>query len=198
MKLNILHPARERKGDSPNFAGQPSGLDPEHTAFLREFGRVRLRAIHPEDEERMIDFHKMLSDEDVYLGYFEPLGLGSRTVHEGLAQACVNSADSHTILAELHATASRPARVLAVGRLATTEFPHQAAFASLMGSAVRNTEVPRELLLRLMDVARAYRFHTLAGEFLSADQRSLKICRDLGFKLHAVPEDDLIRVHLSL
>ncbi len=146
----------------------------------------------------MIDFHRMLSDEDVYLGYFEPLGLGSRTIHEGLAQACVNSEDSHTILAELHATASHPVRILAVGRLATTEFPYQAAFAILLGSAGRETEVPRELLLRLMAIARAYRFRTLAGEFLTADQQSLKVCRELGFKLHAVPEDELIRVHLSL
>jgi hypothetical protein len=95
MKLNILPPVRERKRDSPNFACQPSGLDPEYVGFLREYGRVRFRLVNPEDEDRMIDFHKMLAGEDGYLGYFKSLGLNSLTVHDGLAQACVNSEDSH-------------------------------------------------------------------------------------------------------
>ncbi len=49
-----------------------------------------------------------------------------------------------------------------------------------------------------MDIARAYRFRSISGEILIADNTTLDICRDLGFKPHAVPQDDLIRVHQML
>lgn len=194
MKLHILHPTRSRKSDSPNFASVPAPFDPEYTAFLKEFGRVHLRPIRPEDEGRMIAFHEGLSEENAFLRYFEPMPLTLRTVHERLAQVCANTADSYAIVAEVHTTASRPARILGVGRLTTTESPRQAGFALVVRDDVRDTELPQEILKRLMSVARACRFRSLEGEVLMADQMMLGLCRRLGFKLQVVPEDALVRV----
>lgn len=198
MKVNILHPSRVRHLGSPDFATPPPGFLPEHTAILRDYGRVHLRPVQPEDEERMRRFHQELSDEGVYPRYFEPFPTEERTVHERLAQMCTNTPETLATIAEIYETASHPWSILALGRLAATEFPYQAAFAMAMGDRARKTKLPRELLYWMMELARAYRFHSLSGELLFGDTDTLKVCREFGFRLHAVPEDRIVRVRYAL
>jgi acetyltransferase len=186
------------KGDAPNFARKPVSFEPEHTATFKEFGRVKLRPISIEDETEMVEFHESLSEESIYLRYFEHISLDTRTLHERLARVCANSADSFAIVAETFETGRHPAQILAVGRLTTTPTPNKAAFAMLVADRAQDTDLPEALLGRLLAVARAYRFRTLSGELLVADHDTLNLCRGLGFKLHTVPEDGIVRVNCTL
>ena len=198
MTPNILHPILDSKISATNFAAPLSEFDPEHTLFTKDFGRVNLRPISREDEAEMIAFHEGLSPESIYLRYFEHISLDTRTLHERLARVCTNTADSIAIVAETHGTPHTPAQILAVGRLTTTAKPNVTAFAVLISGKAEETQVPLELVRRLMAVARAYHFKTIAGEFLVHDQEALNICRSLGFNLHTVPEDGIVRVQCIL
>ncbi len=154
---------------------------------------------HPADDEPLlVSFHAGLSERSIYLRYFEPLPLGVRTQHERLATVCTNTADSCALVAYIQATASRPERILAVGRLGATESPLEAAFAIVTADDARATELPHELLKWLMHVAEAYGFHSLGGELLLSDERMIGLCREIRFKLHHIPDDTLVRVHRFL
>jgi len=182
--------------DEPtNFAHKPAHLHPEHVVTIHNFGRVKLRPISIEDENGMVEFHQSLSEENIYERYFEHISLDARTLHERLARVCANTADSFAIVAE---SIKNGGEILAVGRLTTTAVVNKASFALLVADRAKDTTLARELLMRLIVVARAYRFQTLGGEFLVADHDALNLCRDLGFRLHTVPEDGIVRVTYSL
>ena len=198
MKLKALHPVVNREASSPNFSYEPSKFDLEHTIYLKKYGRIRLRPIRVNDEARMVAFHEGLSEESIYLRFFEHITLDTRTLHERLAKVCANTAESFAIVAERHETASHPTEVLAVGRLTTTSDPKAAAFALLVSDEAHETILPHELLLRLIEIARAFRFREITGELLVADYDELDLCRKLGFTLHTVPEDGLVKVSLAL
>ncbi|HEX4140180.1 MAG TPA: hypothetical protein VHY09_07515 [Candidatus Methylacidiphilales bacterium] len=182
---------------APNFGSVPLHFDPEETIFLREYDRVKLRPIRRKDEALMIDFHGSLSEESVFLRYFEHISLDTRTLHERLARVCHNTADSLGIVAELPALRG-PSRLLGVGRLTTTATPGTAAFAILISDEAQDTDLPRRMLHRLIEVARAYGFDLLTSELLVADHGMQKLCRRSGFEIHTVPQDGLVDVKLPL
>ncbi|MFM9156435.1 MAG: hypothetical protein ACKOPK_00620, partial [Dolichospermum sp.] len=49
---------------------------------------VIIRPIRPEDEPLMVEFHKTLSTESVYLRYFHLIKLSQRITHERLTRMC--------------------------------------------------------------------------------------------------------------
>ncbi len=198
MNLHILHSTKNRTTNTHSFLSELCQVDPEQGHYVKGYGRVTMRPIRPDDESRMIRFHESLSEESVYLRYFEHISLDTRTLHERLARVCANTADSFAVVAERGGTKERPAEIVAVGRLTTTEIPGAAAFAILVGDEVQNTLLSRSLLKRLISIARAHDFHTLNGELLVADHDTLNLCRAFGFNLHTVPEDGIVRVSCPL
>lgn len=196
--MSTIHSPTGAKAETINFAHKPAGLHPEHSLHLKGFGKVLLRPIQIEDERAMVSFHETLSEESVYLRYFEHISLDTRTLHERLARICANTADSFAIVAEVPPTEHHAAQILGVGRLTTTSTPGKAAFALLIADHAKETTLPHEMLRRLEAVAKAYGFHTLGGELLVADHDNLNLCREMGFNLHTVPEDGLVRVQCKL
>jgi acetyltransferase len=198
MNIHLLHPARARKTEAPSFKPDIDHCDPEQTLYLKEYGRVKLRPIRWDDEPRMIRFHENLSEESIFLRYFEHISLDTRTLHERLNRVCTNTPDSYAIVAERHETAHHAAEILAVGRLTTTDEPTAAGFAMLMSDKAQDTELPRHLLNELIQIARLHGFQTVTGELLVADHGTLNLCRKVGFSLRTIPEDGLVRVNYTL
>ena len=59
------------------------------TEFLSKDGiHFAVRPIQPDDERLMVDFHKRLSEQTVYLRYFGPLRYDVRIGHERLSKLC--------------------------------------------------------------------------------------------------------------
>jgi acetyltransferase len=198
MNLHILHPVKSRTATSPGFLAELSHFAPELVVHLKDHGQIKFRPIRADDEQRMIQFHEALSEESIYLRYFEHISLDTRTLHERLARVCTNTPDSFAIVAERHASGHRPTEIEAVGRLTTSDTPCVAGFAMLINDKFQNTELPRELLKRLIAIARAQGFHTLNGELLVADHDALNLCRSFGFNLLTVPEDGIVLVSYPL
>ena len=198
MKNNLLHPIRNKKTEGPAFPTGPSLRHPHQTVCLKEYGRITLRPIEVEDEPHMVHFHEKLSEESIYLRYFEHMSLDTRTLHERLAWVCRNTEDSLAIVAERPAVSHRAPEIIAVGRLTTTDISGVASFAMLMNETAQRSELPSLLLKRLMVIAHADGFHTLSGELLVVDHDALTLCRSLGFTLQTVLEDGIVCVSHAL
>jgi acetyltransferase len=182
----------------PDFGGRPHRIRLDQAIAVKGYGKLKIRPIRLDDEEEMTRFHAGISEESIHMRYFEYLGLDRRTSHERLVRICTNTPESYAIVIERPANAPRPAAILAVGRLTLTQEPHVATFDTLIVDEEKNSRLGKLLLNRLIKLTRAFGFQVLTGELLVADHDTLNLCRALGFTLHTVPEDGLVRTVLDL
>ena len=183
---------------APDFSGRPGRISLEKIVALKGHGKLKIRPIRLDDEQALVAFHTNISEESVYLRYFEYLGLDRRTAHERLVTICMNTPTSYAVVVERPASASRPQAILAVGRLTTTAEPGVATFDTLIAEDTHAAALGKLVLGQLMKLAKAFGFTLLTGELLVADHDTLNLCRQLGFSLQTLPEDALVRVTYSL
>lgn len=181
-----------------DFAGRPKRINLDQLVAVKGYGKLIIRPIRLDDEQEMIRFHEHISEESIYMRYFEYLGLDRRTSHERLIRICTNTPESYAIVVERPAALHRPASILAVGRLTKTSEPCVATFDTLMTDEEKAPQLGKVLLKRLVKLAHAFGFQVLTGELLVADHDGLNLCRALGFSLQTLPEDGLVRVTLDL
>jgi len=198
MNLHVTHRPKITAVAAPDFTTELDHFDPRQTLHLKKHSTIIIRVILPEDEASMVKFHAGLSEESIYLRYFEHISLDTRTLHDRLARVCTNAKDSFAVVAEKPVTGQHAPEILAVGRLTTTETVGVTSFALLVSDEMQETELPYDLLKRLIMTARAFGFHTLNGELLVADHDALNLCRKFGFTLHTVPDEGIVKVSLPL
>ena len=191
-------PSAPQTSPAPDFCGRPRRINLEQMVAVKGLGKLILRPIRPEDEQEMVQFHQNISDESIYMRYFEYLGLDRRTAHERLVRICMNAPESYAIVVERPAALHRPAAILAVGRLTKTAEPSAATFDTLLTDEAQVTKLAKMLLARLIKIAHAFGFQTLTGELLVADHDALNLCRALGFSLQSLLHDGMVRATLDL
>jgi acetyltransferase len=182
----------------PDFGGRPKRIDLDEMTAVKGHGKLNIRPIRLDNEQEMIRFHEHISEESIYLRYFEYLGLDRRTTHERLVRICTNTPESYAIVVERPAASHRPAAIVAVGRLSKTSEPYAATFDTLMIDEEKAQQLGKVLLRRLIKLAHAFGFQVLTGELLVADHDTLNLCRALGFSLQTLPKDGLVRATLDL
>jgi len=197
MKTLAKAPASPRTR-LPDFGRHPRRVNLNRVETVRGLGKIKLRPIRPDDEPEMVRFHERISEENVYLRYFEYLGLDHRTTHERLVHVCANTPESYALVAERLPEGDRPAEITAVGRLTKTEDPYAASFDTLIADDPHERTIRRMLVGRLVTLAHAFGFRALIGELLIADHDTLNLCRKMGFSLQTLPEDGLVRVTIDL
>ncbi len=171
----------------------------EQIVAVKAYGKLKIRAIRSEDEQQMVRFHERISEESIYMRYFEYLGLNQRVSHERLVRICKNSNESYAIVVvELTETSRYPAAIIAVGRLTTTLEPYVVSFDTLIADQENASELGKVLLHQLVKLARAFGFRILTSELLVSDHDSLNLSRTLGFAVQTLPADGLVRVTLAL
>jgi len=182
----------------PDFSGRPRRINLHQIVAVKGHGKLNIRPIRLEDEQEMIRFHENISEESIYMRYFEYLGLDRRTSHERLVRICTNTPESYAVVVERPTTPQGPAAILAVGRLTQTAEADVADFDLLMANEKKALQLGKVLLKRLIKLAHAFGFRVLAGELLVADHDTLNLCRALGFSLHTFLQDGLVQVILDL
>jgi acetyltransferase len=182
----------------PDFGGRPRRISLDQIAAVKGHGKLNIRPIQLDDEQGMIRFHQLISEESIYMRYFEYLGLDRRTSHERLVRICTNTPESYAIVVERPSSLHRPAAILAVGRLTKTSEAYVATFDMLITNEEKAPQLGKLLLSRLVKLAHAFGFQFLAGELLVADHDTLNLCRALGFSLETLLQDCVVRVTLDL
>lgn len=183
---------------SPDFGGRPWRINLDQLTAVKGYGKLLIRPIRLDDEPEMIRFHERISEESVYMRYFEYLGLDHRTSHERLVRICANTPESYAVVIEWPAAPHHPATILAVGRLTVTLDQYAATFDMLIVDEKKAPQLGKLLLNRLIKLAHFFGFKILTSDLLVADHDTLNLCRSLGFSLQTLPQDGLVRVTLDI
>jgi hypothetical protein len=197
MKTTTISPPSETPDAIPDFSGHPGRFNLDQSIVVKGLGKLKLRPIRLDDENEMIAFHGNISEEGIYMRYFEYLGLDRRTSHERLVRICTNTPDSFAMIVEKIGKGQGRGTIMGVGRLTKMSAPYVAAFDTLVVDEAY-PKLSNVLLKRLVSLAKAFRFHTLEGELLVADHDATNLCRDLGFSVRTMPQDHLVHVTLDL
>jgi acetyltransferase len=110
----------------------------------------------------------------------------------------MNSADSIAHVIERQPGPGQAPEILAVGRLTTTDDPYVAAFALLVRDDMQGHGLDLIMLRRLIVLTRAFGFKLLVDDNLVSNHDLLNLCKKLGFTLHTIPEEGIVRVCLTL
>ena len=147
-----------------------------------------MRPIRPEDEPLIVDFHKTLSQESVYLRYFQNLKLGQRISHERLRRICFIDYDRETALvAERVDGATGRADIVGVGRLSRLHGTDDGEYAIIVSDAFQGKGLGTELLKRLVQIGRREGMKRIVASILPENTGMLKVSERLGFAL--LPKD---------
>ena len=159
----------------------------EGRAPLKMGGEVTIRPIRPEDEPKMVEFHKTLSDESVYYRYAGTLKLDMRVAHERLARLCFIDYDR-----EMALIAEREGKLVAVARLTRLSGTRDGEFALLVSDSMQGQGLGRALLSRLFDVGRDWKLARIVATILPGNVPMRRVCENLGFTFHG--ETDAVKV----
>jgi len=180
----VLH----RKDDRPPpLAICPYPLRFVGKARLKGGAEVDIRPIRPEDEPRMVEFHKTLSDESVYYRYAGMLKLDMRVAHERLARLCFIDYDR-----EMALVAEREGSLMAVARLMRLPGTRDGEFALLVSDAQQGLGLGRALLSRLFEVGRDWKLERIVATILPGNVPMRRVCEHLGFVFSG--ETDAVKV----
>ncbi len=191
-----LHESTAAEAAAPPPAIRPY---PHHYTVRRRLAdgtTVWLRAIRPEDEPMMVEFHHTLSDQSVYFRYFTTLTLAQRTSHARLARLCFIDYDREMAIVAVH-TGAKP-EIIGVGRLCKAHGKNEAEFAVIVADPWQRRGLGTLLLERLVEVARAEKVARLTGTVLRENHGMRAVCAHRGFSEQAMRDDPELQVALAL
>jgi len=91
------------------------------------------------------------------------------------------------------------ARMLGVGRYVINPDQQSCEFALTVADGWQQQGIGRELMLRLMQIARDRGIEVIEGEVLSNNSKMLRLCEKLGFRaVHNPDEPDVVSVRRHL
>jgi acetyltransferase len=186
----VLHEASVSEEKLPQSAVRPYPEQYVSKWILKSGEEVTIRPIRPEDEPKLIEFHKQLSERSVYLRYFQPLKLSQRTAHERLTRICFIDYNREMALVAERSNAAGEKEIVAVGRMSKLHGVPEAELAALVRDGFQRQGLGSELYRQLLQIARAERLHKIHSNMLRENIEMKAICQALGFTLTDGDRDD--------
>ena len=149
---------------------------------------VILRPIVPDDRERLVEFHRQLSDRTIFLRYFYPhrvLG-----VEEVKHLTLLDGRDRAALVVDHDGT------LVAVGRYERLAGSSEAEVAFVVADAFQHCGLGSVLLQRLATVARLAGITTFSADVLTENSKMLAVFRESGFA--TTSSVDCGTVHLQM
>ena len=154
----------------------------KNNSETNDASEVTIRPIRPEDEPLLVAFHGTLSDSSVYLRYFQIQKLDSRVAHERLIRkCCVDYGREIALVAARLDPRTGGHEILAVGRLTRQLGSQEAELGVLVSDRFQGAGLGRELVSRLIDIARAEKIPTIVAHILSENAPMLALARRFHF-----------------
>ena len=178
---------------NPRLAIRPYPNNWEETAEIQSGMRVLIRPIRPTDEALYRGFLEKLSAEDIRFRFLSPRKEFSHSFVARFTQIDYARAMAFVALSEDQQD------LLGVARLAADPDYTRAEYAVIVRSDLKGRGLGWALMHHLIRYADSEGLRDLHGDVLAANERMLKMCRELGFDITADPEDlSLRRVRLKL
>jgi acetyltransferase len=195
----VLHDLNTKEQDVPKPAIRPYPSQYQSQIKLKDGTATSLRPIRPEDESLMISFHQTLSEQTVRQRYMHYIDLQQRTTHDRLKRICYTDYDRELVIVALAKPAKKGAsQIVAVGRLSRVHMANDARFALLVSDAFQNRGLGSQLLVKLIETARAEKIGRVIGDILKDNAGMQHICSKAGFALKDLPEQGLVRAEIAL
>jgi acetyltransferase len=195
----VLHEAEIADENLPQSAIRPYPEQYVSGSKTSSGEEVVIRPIRPEDEPKLIEFHKELSERSVYLRYFQPLKLSQRTAHERLTRICHIDYNREMALVAERVNEQGKAEIIAVGRMSKLHGVPEAELAALVRDGFQGKGLGSELYRQLLQIARDEKLVKVHSNMLRENLEMKSICQTLGFTLSDGDRDDnLILAVLAL
>ncbi|MBV8309233.1 MAG: bifunctional acetate--CoA ligase family protein/GNAT family N-acetyltransferase, partial [Planctomycetaceae bacterium] len=160
---------------------------------------VTIRPIRPEDEPLVVRFDEKLSEDTVYMRYFQTLKLSRRIAHERMIRICFIDFDREmALVAEYKDPQTGEREIIAMGRWSRTYDRSEAEFSLLVRDGFQRRGLGTELLRRLVAIGRDERLHRITAVILPQNQGMLRTCSKLGFHTQLKEPDHLMYSELIL
>jgi acyl-CoA synthetase (NDP forming)/RimJ/RimL family protein N-acetyltransferase len=160
---------------------------------------VTIRPVRAEDEPLMVKFHEGLSDESVYLRYFQKVKLSQRTTHQQLSRVCFLDYDREmALLAELRDSQTGSCRIIAIASLYKLPPKNDGEVAVLISDDYQGQGLGKELIRRLVDVARDEGLPRIVASTMIENASMSAVFQKLGFQVSIDYEEQLINATLML
>jgi len=178
---------------NPRLAIRPYPNNWEETVDIQSSMRVLIRPIRPTDEALYRGFLEKLSVEDIRFRFLSPRKEFSHSFVARFTQIDYARAMAFVALSEDQQD------LLGVARLAADPDYTCAEYAVIVRSDLKGRGLGWALMHHLIRYADSEGLRDLHGDVLAANERMLKMCRELGFDITADREDlSLRRVRLKL
>ncbi|MGD8955887.1 MAG: bifunctional acetate--CoA ligase family protein/GNAT family N-acetyltransferase [Chromatiaceae bacterium] len=157
---------------------------------------ICLRPIRPEDAEIEQDFVQNLSPESKYFRFMQSM---EKLTPLMLARFTQIDYDREMALVAVINQHTSDARILGVARYISNPDRQSCEFALTVADAWQRKGVGRQLMQRLMAVARDRGIEILQGEVLANNTKMLRLCEQLGFHVvHGEHDPDVVEVRRHL
>ena len=157
---------------------------------------VSVRPIRPEDAEIEQDFVQNLSAESKYFRFMQSM---DRLTPLMLARFTQIDYGREIALVAVINEDTPQARILGVARYVSNPDKQSCEFALTVADAWQQKGIGRQLMQRLMTVARDRGIEIMEGEVLSHNSKMLRLCERLGFRtVHNKDEPDVVAVRRHL
>ncbi|MEM8859361.1 MAG: GNAT family N-acetyltransferase, partial [Chloroflexota bacterium] len=165
----------------------PLAIRPYPTQYEKPFetkaGRqVEMRPIRPEDEPLMVDFHRGLSNESIYMRYFSAVGFNARTAHDRLIRVCHVDYDRDIALVVTNDLGDGKEEIVAAGRLTKEHGQNSAEYAILVSDLWHGQGIGTKLLEQLVQVGKDENLDRIIAYILPNNIGMKKVSERLGFK----------------
>jgi acetyltransferase len=191
---------REVSADQlPRLAIRPYPTQYVSTYMAKDGSKVVFRPIRSEDEPALVEFHQTLSDRSVYLRYMHPMQLIDRITHERLSRIAHGDYDRGiTLVVEKPADGSGKMEIIGAGRLSKMHGLNVGRFSVLISDCCQGMGIGKELMRRVVEVARQEKLERLEAIITEDNQPMLRICEGLGFRLSPADEKEFVKAELEL
>ena len=193
----ILHPPNLSTEELPKPAIRPYPHQYETNWTLKNGESVLIRPIEPEDEPLIVDFHRTLSEESVYLRYSHLFKLSRRTAHERLTRICFIDYD-HEIALVVEAGKGEDRSILGVGRLSQFPGTQTVELSMLVSDHYQHQGLGNQLMRMLIAVAQQEKVSQIVAEILPENTSMQKLCRKHGFQIETHQLGDMVKATLTL
>ena len=160
---------------------------------------VAIRPIRPEDEPLIAKFHETLSERTVFMRYLQAMNLSQRIGHERLSRLSFVDYAREIALLVLHQDPeTNQPEIMGIGRLARQQGTNQAEFGLIVSDQFQHQGLGKELLQRLVQIARDEQIATIYGDVLTENNEMISLVEKLGFRMHATDRDSVLRAEIDL
>jgi acetyltransferase len=186
----VLFGREVQEGDLPRPAIRPYPIEYVSQWTMKDGSNVTIRPIRAEDESRMVEFHKALSDATVYLRYFQAQRLESRVEHERLIRKCFLDYDREIgLVVERLNKDTGTSELLGVGRLVRQRDTNEAELGVVVADRWQGVGLGTELVRRLIAIAQSEGIGCIKADILSESASMVGLAKRFHFNL--VRDEDL-------